>query len=74
MNIKLLFLQLQHVCQTVLGLYGLRHSTIAITNLQKYEATTKQAAKWSKEVENQLFKTRMTQGTGILTVLFLCCL
>jgi hypothetical protein len=68
MDSSTLFLSLQHVCQIVLSLYGFSYSFIAITNLQKYEETTKKASKWSKEVENQLFKTRMTQGTGIITV------
>jgi hypothetical protein len=68
MDARLLFLILQHVCQVVLSLYGLRYSFTAITNLQKYEEATKKAAKWSKEAEDQLFKTRMTQGTGIITV------
>lgn len=58
------FMRLQHICQVVLCLYGGAHSYVAITNLLKYEATTKKLAKWSSEVERQLWKTRKTQGVG----------
>ncbi len=68
MDTNRLLVQAQHVCQIVLSVYGFRHSYIAITNLRKYEAATKKAAKWSNEVDTQLFMTRMTQGTGFLTV------
>lgn len=62
------FLTLQHVLQVVLSVYALRHSYVAITNLQKYEATTKKLANWSQEAQNQLTKTRTTQGTGAVAV------
>ena len=68
MDRRLLFIQAQHVCQIVLSIYGYRHSYTAISNLRKYEDATKKAAKWSNEVDTQLFTTRMTQGTGFLAV------
>lgn len=62
-------LRLLHAAQAILSLYGGYSSYIAITNLQKYEATTKKLAKWSSTVEEQLQKTRTTQGTGAVTLL-----
>ncbi|KAK5172565.1 uncharacterized protein LTR77_002685 [Saxophila tyrrhenica] len=62
-----LFLTLQHALQVVLAGYALRHSYVAITKLRKYEATTKKAAKWSDEAQQQLNKTRTTQGAGAIT-------
>ena len=70
MDGKTLFLLLQHFCQLLLSLNGARVSYLAIINLQKYEETTKKLAKWSTEVENQLYKTRTTQAFGALTVGF----
>jgi len=65
-----LFLTLQHVLQVVLSFYALRHSYVAITNLRKYEETTKKAAEWSDEAQKQLDKTRTTMGAGAITVRF----
>lgn len=62
-------LRLLHLTQAALSLYGGYSSYIAITNLQKYEETTKKLAKWSGTVEEQLQKTRTTQGTGAVTIL-----
>ncbi|KXT07238.1 hypothetical protein AC578_2332 [Pseudocercospora eumusae] len=59
----------QHVCQLILSLWGASLSYAAITKLRKYEATAKKLAEWSKEAENQLWKTRTTQATGALAVL-----
>ena len=65
---KAIFLGLQHVGQIVLSVYGLRHSFVAITNLQKYEATSKKLANWSKQAQDQLNKTRTTQAAGAIAV------
>jgi aspartate/tyrosine/aromatic aminotransferase len=65
---KNLFLTMQHVIQIVLSVYGLRHSYVAITNLQKYEDATKKLAEWSQEAQDQLNKTRTTQGSGAVAV------
>jgi len=62
-------LRLLHASQALLSLYGGYSSYIAITNLQKYEATTKKLAKWSNTVDEQLQKTRTTQSTGAVTIL-----
>jgi len=62
-------LRLLHLAQAALSLYAASTSYTAITNLQKYEATTKKLAKWSGTVEEQLQKTRTTQGTGAVTIL-----
>lgn len=63
-----LILRGPHVAQVLYTLYGGYLSYIAITNLQKYEATSKKLAEWSKEAENQLWKTRTTQASGVLAV------
>jgi len=62
------YLQLMFLCQVVLSGWGAYQSYIAITNLRKYEETTKKLAKWSSEVENQLNKTRTTQASGAIAV------
>lgn len=58
----------QHVVQIALSLYGAAASYVAITNLQKYEATAKKAAEWSKMAETELNKTRFTQASGAIAV------
>lgn len=65
---RAVYLTLQHGLQAVLSGYGLRHSYVAITNLQKYEATTKKLAEWSQEAQDQLNKTRTTQSAGAVAV------
>ncbi|KAK4505144.1 hypothetical protein PRZ48_003107 [Zasmidium cellare] len=62
-------LRSQHVVQIALSLYGAAASYVAITNLQKYEATAKKLAEWSKQAENELWKTRFTQGAGAVAIL-----
>ena len=62
------FLQLQHICQMVLSLYGLRHSYVAILKLQGYEEATKKLAEWSDTVAQELYKTRTTQSIGCIAV------
>lgn len=63
-----------YVSQILLCLYGARFSYVAITNLRKYEETTKKAAKWSQLVQDHLTKTRTTQATGALCVCLLLCI
>lgn len=62
------FLQMQHLCQVFLSLWGLRHSYVAIIKLHGYEETTKKLAEWSDKVADELYKTRTTQSAGCLTV------
>ncbi|KAK4550671.1 hypothetical protein LTR36_000250 [Oleoguttula mirabilis] len=63
------YLRLIHVSQMVLSSYGAFQSYVAITNLRKYEETTKKLAEWSSEVEHQLHKTRTTQASGAIAIL-----
>jgi len=68
MKTTMLYLQLMLICQAVTSCYGAYQSYVAITNLRKYEETTKKLAKWSSEVEYQLHKTRTTQASGAVAV------
>ena len=61
---KVVFVTAQHLCQVLLSLYGAYFSYIAITKLRGYEETTRKLAKWSKVVEDELYKTQTTQATG----------
>ncbi|KAI1804807.1 hypothetical protein F4811DRAFT_260815 [Daldinia bambusicola] len=65
-----MFLQILHLAQATLAIYGGKQSYVAITNLRKYEDATKKAAKVSKEAERQRQKTYATQTTGVVTLLF----
>jgi hypothetical protein len=58
----------QHVLQLGLSLYGGLLSLVAITRLQKYEATSKTLAEWSNQAAHELHKTRTTQTSGALAV------
>jgi hypothetical protein len=62
------FLSLLHALQASFSAYTLYLSSIAIRNLQKYEKTSKKAAKYSNTAEQQLHKTRTTQASGALSV------
>ncbi|KAE9365164.1 hypothetical protein N431DRAFT_549443 [Stipitochalara longipes BDJ] len=59
-----------HALQASFSAYTLYLSSISISNLQKYEETSKKAAKYSNIAEQQLHKTRTTQASGALSVLF----
>ena len=61
---KVVFVTVQHLCQVLLSLYGAYFSYIAITKLRGYEETTRKLAKWSKVVEDELYRTQTTQATG----------
>ncbi|KAI0119688.1 hypothetical protein F4814DRAFT_412975 [Daldinia grandis] len=65
-----MFLQILHLAQAALAIYGGKQSYIAITNLQKYENATKKLAKVSSEAERQRQKTYTTQTTGVATLVF----
>jgi hypothetical protein len=57
-----------HIVQASFSAYNLYLASIAISKLQKYEGTSKKAAKYSTIAENQLHKTRTTQACGTLAV------
>ncbi|CZR63757.1 uncharacterized protein PAC_13654 [Phialocephala subalpina] len=63
-------LTILHTLQAAFAGYNLYLASISIRNLQKYEDATKTAAKYSNIAESQLWKTRYTQASGTLTVLF----
>jgi hypothetical protein len=64
---RALFLIL-HALQAAFSGYTLYLSSIAIRHLQKYEETSKKAAKYSNTAEHELHKTRTTQASGALAV------
>lgn len=57
-----------HGVQVALSAYALLHSSISIPNLQKYEETSKKAARISSTAENELNMTRKTQAAGAVGV------
>lgn len=61
-------LRFLHMGQACIAGYGLYISYISITNLQKYEKKSEQAAKYSQSAADQLYKTRTTQGAGAVAV------
>ncbi|KAK8088492.1 hypothetical protein PG997_003453 [Apiospora hydei] len=64
-----MLVQVVHIAQAALAVYGGQQSIQAIQNLQKYEDTTQKLAKYSNEAERQLKKTRATQAAGAITLL-----
>ncbi|KAF2230950.1 hypothetical protein EV356DRAFT_535905 [Viridothelium virens] len=64
-----IILRFLHLAQAGIAGYGLYVSSISITNLQKYEKRTKQAAKYSQSAADQLYKTRTTQSAGAVAIL-----
>jgi hypothetical protein len=64
-------LSLLHALQAFFSAYTLYLSSIAVQNLQKYEKTSKKAAKYSNIAGQQLHKTRTTQASGALSVALL---
>ncbi|KAK8055703.1 hypothetical protein PG993_000930 [Apiospora rasikravindrae] len=64
-----MLLQVLHIAQAALAVYGGQQSIQAIQNLQKYEETTQKLAKYSNEAERQLKKTRTTQAAGAIALL-----
>lgn len=64
------FTQLLHVPQAALSAYGLYMSYIAITNLREYEEKSEKAAEWSNTAAEQLHKTRTTQASAAISILF----
>ncbi|KUJ09772.1 uncharacterized protein LY89DRAFT_628037 [Mollisia scopiformis] len=63
-------ISLLHTLQASFAGYNLYLASISIRNLQKYESTAQKAAKWSNIAEDQLWKTRYTQASGTVAVLF----
>jgi hypothetical protein len=61
-------LSILHALQASFSAYTLYLSSISIRNLQKYEETSKKAAKYSSIAEQQLHKTRTTQASSALSV------
>ena len=68
-NMATALISLLHALQASFGAYTLYLSSISIRNLQKYEESSKKAAKYSNIAEQQLHKTRTTQASGALSVL-----
>ncbi len=52
----------------LVSLYSAEASYVAITNLQKYEDRSEQAAKHFDKAANDLYKTRVTQASGAAAV------
>ena len=52
----------------LLSLYAAQKSYIAITNLQRYEERTEKAAKHLDKAAHDLYKTRITQASGVAAV------
>lgn len=57
-----------NIGQIGLCLWAGRYSLSAITRLQEYENASKKAAKISGIAEHELYKTRATQTSGVLSV------
>ncbi|KAF2150025.1 hypothetical protein K461DRAFT_296419 [Myriangium duriaei CBS 260.36] len=62
--------QAVHLAQATLSGYGLVHSLIAIKNLRQWESTSEKAAKVSDVAATQLYRTRTTQGAGLMAILY----
>ncbi|KAK4580345.1 hypothetical protein LTR86_000548 [Recurvomyces mirabilis] len=69
MSSPALYVKLMFLCNAATSLYGGYQSYIAITNLKKYEETSKKLAEWSSTAAGHLQKTRTTQGAGAIAVL-----
>ncbi|KAG4443530.1 hypothetical protein IFR05_001003 [Cadophora sp. M221] len=67
---KSAILSIIHVSQAAFGIYNLYLASISISNLQGYEDMSKKAAKYSNTAEQQLHKTRTTQASGTIALLF----
>ncbi|KAI1760582.1 hypothetical protein GGR53DRAFT_76453 [Hypoxylon sp. FL1150] len=64
-----MFLQTLHLAQAALAVYGAKQSYTAITNLRKYEETSKKLAKYSNTAEHRRDKTYTTQTAGAAALL-----
>ncbi|KAI6088510.1 hypothetical protein F4821DRAFT_90626 [Hypoxylon rubiginosum] len=60
-----MLLQIFHLAQAALAAYGGQQSYIAITNLRKYEETTKKLAQVSDTAEYRRNNTYTTQAAGV---------
>ncbi|KAE8454411.1 hypothetical protein EG329_000033 [Mollisiaceae sp. DMI_Dod_QoI] len=61
---------LLHILQAAFAGYNLYLASISIRNLRQYEDTAQKAAKYSNIAESQLWKTRYTQASMTIAVLF----
>ena len=59
------FSEILHTLQAVCSAYGTYLSYRSIASLRKYEEKSEKAAKWSNTAEQQLYKTRITQASGL---------
>ena len=59
---------LLHALQIGISTYGVYLCYNSITSLRKYEEKSERAAKWSNTAERQLYKTRVTQASGLAAV------
>ncbi|KAK5108924.1 hypothetical protein LTR62_007726 [Meristemomyces frigidus] len=66
---KVPYIQLMLICQSITCCYGAYQSYGAITNLRKYEETSKKLAEWSNTAAEHLRRTRTTQGAGAIAIL-----
>ena len=57
-----------HTAQAAFSAYTLYLSSISIQNLQKYDETSKTAAKYSNVAADQRAKTQTTQAAGTVAV------
>ncbi|KAI0172491.1 hypothetical protein GGR52DRAFT_409476 [Hypoxylon sp. FL1284] len=64
-----MFLQILYLAQAALAAYGGQQSYIAITNLRKYDETTRRLAKYSDTADHQRNKTYTTQTSGVAALL-----
>ena len=54
--------------QVALSSFALYYSVVSIRKLQRYEDATQRAAQYSNTAEEQLNRTRTTQGAGAIAV------
>ena len=54
-----------HATQAASSAYGIYLSYHSITSLRRYEEKSEKAAKWSNTAGHQLYKTRVTQASGL---------
>ncbi len=59
-----------YTLQVVSSIYGVYLSYQSISSLRKHEEKSEKAAKWSNTAEHQLYKTRITQASGLGAVSF----
>jgi len=63
-------LTLPPIALSLISAYGLFHSYQCIVKLQQYEEKSEKAAQYSSTAADQLHKTRTTQGSAAVSILF----